>query len=175
MTSYRTPTKQLKWRWRVATAAALKTTPPARGNGRREAKLAASLVGSSYTGSLPGGGQIEHLLTSFRARRVRCDEAQPVCRRCTSSGHHCRGYGTVRPDQNTVLDVVVSSSHTNRHNEAPQWGDAVYIEAEPPDWDFMQALRYCKPKVSPCLKRPLLTAAASKTSRTSDQGCQRAS
>lgn len=28
-----------------------------------------------------------------RARRVKCDEAQPICNRCTKAGRICEGYG----------------------------------------------------------------------------------
>ena len=33
-----------------------------------------------------------HKLTSFRVRRVKCDETKPDCQRCTSTGRTCNGY-----------------------------------------------------------------------------------
>ena len=33
------------------------------------------------------------LITSSRIRRVKCDESQPSCKRCTSTGRKCDGYG----------------------------------------------------------------------------------
>jgi len=37
---------------------------------------------------------IAHLLIHFRIRRVKCDEAHPACKRCSSTGRHCDGYNS---------------------------------------------------------------------------------
>ncbi|OAA60294.1 C6 zinc finger domain protein [Niveomyces insectorum RCEF 264] len=54
-----------------------------------------------------------------RVRRVKCDEAFPACRRCTSTGRNCDGYGILRgggsmnyghcDDETALLDNVVGT------------------------------------------------------------------
>lgn len=46
----------------------------------------------------------EHLPTSTRARRVKCDETKPVCSRCRSTGRTCEGYGLWGGGGNTYVE-----------------------------------------------------------------------
>jgi hypothetical protein len=40
-------------------------------------------------------------LTSFRIRKIKCDEAKPHCKRCTSTGRKCDGYALSPPSAQT--------------------------------------------------------------------------
>lgn len=46
----------------------------------------------------------ERLPTLTRARRVKCDEAKPVCSRCRSTGRTCEGYGLWGGGGNTYVE-----------------------------------------------------------------------
>ncbi|KAJ3494893.1 hypothetical protein NLG97_g3777 [Lecanicillium saksenae] len=85
-----------------------------------------------------------------RARHVKCDEARPVCRRCQVGHHGCRGYDLPPPgDTNAGWDLSASGplpAHAIRPYDsgATLRGQrpGVTKEAEPPSWDYMQAVRY---------------------------------
>lgn len=47
---------------------------------------------------------MDNMLTQCRARKVRCDEAKPVCHRCKSTGRTCDGYGVWGGGGNTYSD-----------------------------------------------------------------------
>lgn len=48
---------------------------------------------SLVSASLESGGQ--KACHNCRRRRRRCDRSQPVCRKCTSNGEECLGYGNL--------------------------------------------------------------------------------
>jgi hypothetical protein len=68
------------------------------------------------------------LLTSFRKRRVKCDEAKPVCDRCRSTGRTCDGY----------LHCQEDHSLTSHHDESPFicCGRRIAIFSVAPDWTY---------------------------------------
>lgn len=51
----------------------------------------------------------------IRIRRVKCDEAKPLCDRCTSTGRTCDGYTlpTVSPHQHTRTENLTVALSTN--------------------------------------------------------------
>ncbi|KAJ6781157.1 hypothetical protein PWT90_07868 [Aphanocladium album] len=65
-----------------------------------------------------------------RARRVKCDEARPVCRRCITANRECRGYFSTLPNEDTIAQAWISRVQ------------GICPEAEPPNWDFTQAVHY---------------------------------
>lgn len=48
-----------------------------------------------------------NLLTSYRIRKVKCDEAKPLCQKCTRTGRGCDGYGS--PFRHLVVRVIEST------------------------------------------------------------------
>ncbi|KAJ3493240.1 hypothetical protein NLG97_g4855 [Lecanicillium saksenae] len=80
-----------------------------------------------------------------RKRRVKCDEATPACRRCTIAGIPCH-YGTLIPYDNVVQPAKLKPAYQAAHNQRAQSQATrerrIYKEAEPPDWDHLQAIRY---------------------------------
>ncbi|OAA62346.1 DUF300 domain protein [Cordyceps fumosorosea ARSEF 2679] len=76
-----------------------------------------------------------------RARRVKCDEARPDCRRCTTSRIPCRGYELPPPDADGV-HVAVSGVDIAAVRREKQQKHGVATEIEPPSWDYLEAIRY---------------------------------
>ncbi|ATY65537.1 C6 finger domain [Cordyceps militaris] len=74
-----------------------------------------------------------------RTGRVKCDEAKPVCGRCVRLGKHCSGYGVVMPTRTTSNVLIAPKTVEARPSHPP----GICIEAEPPSWDHMQAIRFC--------------------------------
>ncbi|PQK14765.1 hypothetical protein BB8028_0005g02930 [Beauveria bassiana] len=87
-----------------------------------------------------------------RARRVRCDEERPECRRCVRGGHGCRGYALPAPGASIL---AISSkpgveSTMEQHDADEQeacWAlarrpEKHVIEIDPPYWDYMQAVQF---------------------------------
>ncbi|KAM3530762.1 hypothetical protein NHJ13051_001202 [Beauveria bassiana] len=85
------------------------------------------------------------------ARRVRCDEERPECRRCVRGGHGCRGYALPAPG----ASILAISSKPSREATAEQHADEQeacwalarrpekhVIEIDPPYWDYMQAVQF---------------------------------
>ncbi|KAJ6781017.1 hypothetical protein PWT90_04919 [Aphanocladium album] len=68
-----------------------------------------------------------------RARRVKCDEGKPACRRCAANNHQCR-YSTTTPHESHNRPIVP------KYSREPQF--QLVSEAEPPSWDYLQAIRY---------------------------------
>ncbi|KAJ3493886.1 hypothetical protein NLG97_g4445 [Lecanicillium saksenae] len=84
-----------------------------------------------------------------RARRVKCDEGKPACRRCLSRGLYCRGYESVTP---ATIPIALQAPPQNEDDQ-----DDIHArimiqkfmiygvnghEPEPPDWELMEAARY---------------------------------
>ncbi|KAJ6783071.1 hypothetical protein PWT90_06071 [Aphanocladium album] len=89
----------------------------------------------------------------FRKRRIKCDEETPVCRRCVIGGHACR-YGDLVPVSDAEIAAYRSrqdSSSTSPPSDMVR--RPLLIEAEPPDWDYLQAIRYYH-----TIAKPLLVA-----------------
>ncbi|KAJ3493241.1 hypothetical protein NLG97_g4854 [Lecanicillium saksenae] len=88
-----------------------------------------------------------------RKRRIKCDEETPVCRRCIIGGQTCR-YGKLVPASDAEIAARRSredSSSTSPPAQSVQ--RRVFIEAEPPDWEYLQAIRYYH-----TIAKPLLVA-----------------
>ncbi|KAJ3495384.1 hypothetical protein NLG97_g3440 [Lecanicillium saksenae] len=84
-----------------------------------------------------------------RARHVKCGEEKPSCRRCTRGGHFCRGYDFLSSYHGRLKHSASGnagfSGHTYAYEQlssAQSVSTRMLIEAEPPDWDLMQAYRY---------------------------------
>ncbi|TQW01274.1 hypothetical protein V2A60_002282 [Cordyceps javanica] len=85
------------------------------------------------------------------ARRVRCDEERPKCRRCVKGGHECRGY-ELPPSSETA--IVISSKlgpEASKEQHAAlkralrtmaRRSDKPAVEIDPPYWDYMQAIKF---------------------------------
>lgn len=81
-----------------------------------------------------------------RARRVKCDETRPACQQCIRSKKQCKGY-TVAPALHSVVNLVSATDTvaSRRQPSSVRWDDcdlAINWEAEPPEWDYMQSIRY---------------------------------
>ncbi|OAA63096.1 Zn(2)-C6 fungal-type DNA-binding domain protein [Cordyceps fumosorosea ARSEF 2679] len=92
-----------------------------------------------------------------RIRRVKCDEAKPMCNRCMTSGRMCDGYKN--PPKKPAKQSAAPTSRTTTEPRAGANDDAqaVYLpgarvhfavvlgqdDLVPPDWDLMEALHYC--------------------------------
>lgn len=85
------------------------------------------------------------------SRHVKCDEAKPSCRRCISGRRECRGYDFGSPD-GMPIGLDNGSGEYVDGNDPPtrdQIREAVarrrrcIAEPEPPDWECMEAARYC--------------------------------
>lgn len=86
------------------------------------------------------------------ARRVKCDETRPACQRCIRSHKHCKGYSVPPPPSPAeLLDVAVvvdgpdavSRYRRRTSSSSEDYAVRVHREAEPPDWDYLQSIRYC--------------------------------
>lgn len=81
---------------------------------------------------------VPHLLTRSagerRARRIKCDETQPVCKRCVIGNRPCR-YALVTPSP--------SPPSAGSTPPAQALSRAPFYQAEPPGWDAAQAMRFC--------------------------------
>ncbi|KAJ6786648.1 hypothetical protein PWT90_03588 [Aphanocladium album] len=80
------------------------------------------------------------------SRRIKCDEQKPTCRRCYISHRECSGLGYGVPEGNLAPPRRQAPSFKGSLFPGVNTVKAgsVYKEAEPPDWPFMQALKYCK-------------------------------
>lgn len=65
-----------------------------------------------------------------RARRIKCDETQPRCKKCIRRGLCCHYTLRWRP---------------LAEDAPPEPKQAPVVQAEPPSWHFMEAIRYCMP------------------------------
>ncbi|KAJ3473576.1 hypothetical protein NLG97_g10236 [Lecanicillium saksenae] len=88
-----------------------------------------------YTPILPKGETPSGRLTGFTwfsARRVKCDETRPVCKRCITADRECRGYSIALPlpNRETISQLWISGRQE------------ICAEPEPPDWDLTEALNY---------------------------------
>ncbi|KAM3566620.1 hypothetical protein ARSEF4850_000373 [Beauveria asiatica] len=99
-----------------------------------------------------------------RARRVKCDEERPTCRRCALSRVTCRGYQTPSsPSSSAGKSRKNTLDKSSRHNmlqtppESPPHHRSettallslgsvhqhhMNMETEPPDWDLQEGMRY---------------------------------
>ncbi|KAJ6779758.1 hypothetical protein PWT90_06290 [Aphanocladium album] len=99
-----------------------------------------------------------------RARKVKCDEEKPVCRKCTSSGQECRG-SQYSPSARSSPETTVirtrqrapvtppttppkssKSSPPSKSTALQLFGSEqqhdINIEAKPPRYDFHEGIRY---------------------------------
>ncbi|KAJ3492583.1 hypothetical protein NLG97_g5290 [Lecanicillium saksenae] len=84
-----------------------------------------------------------------RSRRVKCDEAKPVCERCARGGFHCRGF---RQAVSSVSGASVIEVHGRLCISVPQLPkQGVIMETEPPEWDYMQAVHHYYSVIRPTL------------------------
>ncbi len=58
-------------------------------------------------------------MTRLRTRHVKCDESQPHCRRCTSTGRLCDGYGKASATPSPSSAVVASSALLSLRSISP--------------------------------------------------------
>ncbi|KAJ3493885.1 hypothetical protein NLG97_g4444 [Lecanicillium saksenae] len=77
-----------------------------------------------------------------RLRRVKCDEARPVCKRCTTARLQCQGYTQKDPAQKDPASGL-RSLRPRKVTVCPEF--------EPFDWEFQQSLRYFYQVVVPDL------------------------
>lgn len=109
-----------------------------RNDGRPESGPAAIPAGwysSAPKGNLSLHSLKNHSLFLRSARRIKCDETHPTCKKCAKGGRVCEYKLRWQPiaDPELVLErerLAIKVSPVR--------------EAEPPDWDFMQSIRYCK-------------------------------
>ncbi|KAJ3486719.1 hypothetical protein NLG97_g6559 [Lecanicillium saksenae] len=71
--------------------------------------------------------------STCRARHVKCDERKPACKRCYIGGRLC-----VYPLASQAVANTLGRGAVDQLRET-----------EPPDWDFMQAIRYYKSVIEP--------------------------
>ncbi|KAM3506208.1 hypothetical protein MY11210_007647 [Beauveria gryllotalpidicola] len=98
-----------------------------------------------------------HLTQKLSARRVRCDEERPECRRCVRGGHGCRGYALPAPGASILAisskpgaaEATTEQQQQQQHGaEQETWWALVrrpekhVVEIDPPYWDYMQAVRF---------------------------------
>ncbi|OAA71088.1 Zn(2)-C6 fungal-type DNA-binding domain protein [Akanthomyces lecanii RCEF 1005] len=93
-----------------------------------------------------------------RIRRVKCDEAKPMCNRCMTSGRMCDGYKSApkKPAKQSVADAShavtelrgdgadeIQSSYVagSRTRHSILWGQDEG-QLIPPEWDLMEAFHY---------------------------------
>ncbi|KAJ3478945.1 hypothetical protein NLG97_g8446 [Lecanicillium saksenae] len=67
--------------------------------------------------------------TVCRARKIKCGEEQPICRNCRMKGRPCQYTLRWQPSGDVAAAPVAIATRPLR-------------EAAPPEWDFMQAVRY---------------------------------
>ncbi|KAM3513521.1 hypothetical protein MY11210_002808 [Beauveria gryllotalpidicola] len=75
-----------------------------------------------------------------RLRRVKCDEAQPICKKCAVGGRDC--HYTLNSQRPGAATIAAAEKQKGR----------VLLplhRTEPPDWDYMQAVRYYFTAVRP--------------------------
>ncbi|KAJ3490882.1 hypothetical protein NLG97_g5699 [Lecanicillium saksenae] len=78
-----------------------------------------------------------------RVRHVKCDETRPECRRCLRGKKVCQGYTLPAPPQLHQSASGSAYSGSGDVFDAVQIYPArVTVEAEPPDWDHLEAIRY---------------------------------
>ncbi|KAJ3496908.1 hypothetical protein NLG97_g2304 [Lecanicillium saksenae] len=78
-----------------------------------------------------------------RKRHMKCDERVPACERCVVGKRECR-YGTLVPRGGASQDTRAEYSEMSEHQQTrlETRGTRISVEAEPPDWDYMQTIRY---------------------------------
>ncbi|OAR00516.1 hypothetical protein LLEC1_00844 [Akanthomyces lecanii] len=102
-----------------------------------------------------------------RIRRVKCDEAKPMCNRCMTSGRMCDGYKPApkKPAKQSVADA--SHAVTELRNDGTDEAQSIYVAGSrtrhsilwgqdegqliPPDWDLMEAFHYYYRTILPSL------------------------
>ncbi|KAJ3497064.1 hypothetical protein NLG97_g2185 [Lecanicillium saksenae] len=84
-----------------------------------------------------------------RNRRVKCDETKPNYRRCAILGRACPGYGVVMPTRTTVELIGFGPRSPVAANSQQGWRSSINIESRPPNWDFVECLRYYYSVVRP--------------------------
>ncbi|KAJ6783076.1 hypothetical protein PWT90_06076 [Aphanocladium album] len=77
-------------------------------------------------------------------RHVKCDEATPACRRCQVGKLQCRYDPALVPlcDAKKADKAFALAPNTSRHQLQRNDG-RILVEAELPDWDYLQTIRYC--------------------------------
>ncbi|TQV95489.1 DUF300 domain-containing protein [Cordyceps javanica] len=107
---------------------------------------------SSSSPEAPLGRTVTGEARQRSARRIKCDEARPECRRCTVSRIVCRGYTVPDPAApiGTRRDAGVEQKRDIRPRVVPP-------EIEPMDWEFQETIRYffqvVEPDLSPEARR----------------------
>lgn len=83
------------------------------------------------------------LTTHCSVRRVKCDETKPHCKRCTAYGYVCDGYVTPT--------TSVQENRLSRRAAAILDPLETVLERRvvPPEWDFMEACRFCTRRLWP--------------------------
>ncbi|XWW99208.1 hypothetical protein V2A60_007217 [Cordyceps javanica] len=72
----------------------------------------------------------------LRARRIKCDETHPVCKRCAIGNRPCR-YALVTPSPSPPGEADTPPAGT-----AQALSRAPFYQTEPPGWDAAQAMRF---------------------------------
>ncbi|KAJ3493243.1 hypothetical protein NLG97_g4856 [Lecanicillium saksenae] len=78
-------------------------------------------------------------------RRVKCDEATPICRRCAVGRQECTYSDTLLPAGYAKGAGGGFSRHgslTPSRRELQKRERRVFVEIEPPEWDYMQTVRF---------------------------------
>ncbi|KAJ3478946.1 hypothetical protein NLG97_g8447 [Lecanicillium saksenae] len=73
-----------------------------------------------------------------RSRRIKCDETQPVCNKCEKSKRNCK------------YELRFLSQRDEERDAGERFALKPPTEAVPPEWDFMQAVRYFLPDITVC-------------------------
>ncbi|KAJ6790413.1 hypothetical protein PWT90_07656 [Aphanocladium album] len=78
-----------------------------------------------------------------RKRHLKCDEEIPVCKRCLLAKLECR-YGTLVPSGGAIQakEKNYGKMRPHQHSRVESRGEYIAVEAEPPDWDLLQTIRY---------------------------------
>ncbi|TQW08647.1 C6 finger domain protein [Cordyceps javanica] len=84
-----------------------------------------------------------------RARRVKCDEGRPVCKRCCIGGRTC--------EYQLRWQSPTDGTAALRQRELRPASVAPLRETEPPDWDYMQSIRYYLTVIKPMRSNELET------------------
>ncbi|KAJ3494912.1 hypothetical protein NLG97_g3767 [Lecanicillium saksenae] len=89
-----------------------------------------------------------------RARKVKCDEARPVCRRCIKTRVECRGYAEPadhEPNQRPVLPkgdtsvrvrIGTGPRHSTGSLQQHSRRDSLYTTLDHPDWEYFDGIKY---------------------------------
>ncbi|KAJ6786120.1 hypothetical protein PWT90_02476 [Aphanocladium album] len=83
------------------------------------------------------------------SRRVKCDEAKPICGRCARARLDCRGF---RQAASPGTSVGVMEGYGRLRISGFQWyKQGIVMEAEPPEWEYMQAIHVYYSIIKPTL------------------------